>query len=41
MRVVARASPSRLLVLLVAAAAIVPAALTPFTPEVASTLEVS
>jgi len=41
MRVIARSSPSRILVLLVAAAALVPAALTPLTPEVAGTLSVS
>jgi hypothetical protein len=41
MRVIARSSPSRILVLLVAAAALVPAALTPLTHDVAGTLTVS
>ncbi len=41
MRVAARSSLSRLLVFLVAVAAILPAAFTPLTPEVAGTLAVS
>jgi hypothetical protein len=41
MRLSARSSPSRLFLLIVTAAALVPAVLTPLTPEVAATLSIS